>query len=146
MKINQGLRMGRELPLPTRERTTMDSGSFRQLVGDQQRRLSTEHFERLMGDMERQGKRLAEHRTVGELRTYKDLVRKIVNEAVSHGVGLEDTSGFPYRGKERRYKILKELDHQLITLTNDVLEDQEKPIDILARVGEIKGLLVNLYF
>lgn len=146
MKINQGLRVGRELPSLPREKPAVDGGAFRQLVKNQQQKLNTEQLNRLMTEIDRQGERLAEHRTVEELRAYKELVRKFVKEAVSHGVALEDTSGFPFRGKERRYKVLKELDQQLINVTNEVLDEQEKQIDILARIGEIKGLLLNLYF
>lgn len=40
---------------------------------------------------------------------------------------------------------MKEIDDKLIQLTEEMM-DQEKPaIDLLERIGEIKGLLINLY-
>lgn len=105
--------MGRDTLTAPRERTVPGSSSFRQLMTDQQNRLSTDHLQRLLKEMDQQGERLGKHRTVEELRSYKELVRKFVKEAVAHGVGLEEKQGFPFRGKERRF-ILTELDEQLL--------------------------------
>ena len=43
------------------------------------------------------------------------------------------------------YKIVKEVDKALIDLTNSVLDKEKNSLDILSRVGEIKGLLINMY-
>jgi len=40
---------------------------------------------------------------------------------------------------------VKEIDQQLITLTEAVVEQEKPSIDLLDKIGEIKGLLINLY-
>jgi uncharacterized protein YaaR (DUF327 family) len=146
VKINQPMRVGRETTTSMRERSTHDLVSFQHMMKEQGKKLSVEQLTRLMTEIERQGERLTKRRTIEELRVYKDLVKKFVNEVVKFGVKLEDVSSFHIRGRDRRLKLLKELDKKLLELTDEILEENKESIDILARIGEIKGLLLNLYF
>ena len=50
------------------------------------------------------------------------------------------------RGRSRLYKIVKQVDAELLRLTDELLSDQAPTIDLLARIGEIRGMLINLYF
>ena len=58
---------------------------------------------------------------------------------------LEEQRGLGWRGRTKVYKIVKEVDKKLIDLANTVLEKEQNGLDILGLVGEIKGLLVNIY-
>lgn len=145
MKINQGMKPAAERPPLLRERTTLGHDSFKGMIREQEGRLGAEQLRQLLDDMDRRGELLAKHRTFENLRGYKDTVRKFVQEAVTNGYSLQEHSGF-LRGRERRHKLLKELDTQLIALTNEVMDQQKTVVDLLSRIGEVKGLLVNLYF
>ncbi|MDY0394833.1 DUF327 family protein [Virgibacillus halophilus] len=37
------------------------------------------------------------------------------------------------------------MDEKLVKLTEDVLDQEKKTVDLLDTIGEIKGLLVNIY-
>jgi len=65
---------------------------------------------------------------------------------VRFGVALEDRRGVNRRGRSRLYKIVKAVDEQLLKLADELLEEQSATIDLLARIGEIRGMLINLYF
>ncbi|MCD8502852.1 MAG: DUF327 family protein [Bacillaceae bacterium] len=101
---------------------------------------------KLMEDIEDQGKILSESsRTVDELRKYKALVKEFMEDAVKLGLSLEERRGFNRRGRTKIYKIVKEVDRKLLDLTDALLVKQKKGLDILDMVGEIKGLLINIY-
>lgn len=102
-------------------------------------------FNQLIEEIDEQGKILAEKRTVEELRKYKQLVKEFIEDAVNHGLELQERRGFNRRGRTKIYKIVQEVDRKLLDLTNAVLEKQKSSLDILEMVGEIKGLLINLY-
>lgn len=102
-------------------------------------------LEKLLTKIEEQGKTLAETRTVEELRKYKQMVKEFMDDAVKLGLSLEEHKGFNRRGRTKVYKIVREVDRKLLDLTDAVLNEQKRSLDILAMVGEIKGLLVNLY-
>ena len=95
-----------------------------------------EKMMRLIGDIEEQGKILAESRTVEDLRRYKKLVKEFLAEAVNNGLKLEQQRGFNRRGRTKVYKIVKEVDSKLIELTNLVLDrGEEGPGHFGARRG-----------
>lgn len=101
---------------------------------------------KLMEDIEDQGKILSEtSRTVDELRKYKAMVKEFMEDAVKLGLSLEERRGFNRRGRTKIYKIVKEVDRKLLDLTDALLVKQKKGLDILDMVGEIKGLLINIY-
>ncbi|TSB46672.1 YaaR family protein [Alkalicoccobacillus porphyridii] len=121
------------------------STTFSEVMNKQRVDKAMEQLTKLMQQVEDQGKVLSETRTVDELRKYKKLVKDFMEDAVAHGLSLEERRGFNRRGRTKIYKLVQEVDKQLIDLTNDVLNKEKSSLDILNKVGEIKGLLVNLY-
>ncbi|CAM5797175.1 MULTISPECIES: YaaR family protein [Brevibacillus] len=122
-----------------------DKVMFSELMSKGREQLNAERFQQLISDIEEQGKILAESRTVGDLRKFKSLVKSLLDDAVKNGLSLEERQGFNRRGRSRIYKIVKEVDKKLLELTDAVLKKQEPGLRILERVGEIKGMLINIY-
>ena len=121
------------------------STTFSEVMNKQRVDKVMEQLTKLMHQVEDQGKVLAETRTIDELHKYKKLVKEFMDDGVKHGLSLEEKRGFNRRGRTKIYKLVQEVDSKLIDLTNDVLDKQKSSLDILKKVGEIKGLLVNIY-
>nr|WP_275899699.1 YaaR family protein [Bacillus piscicola] len=121
------------------------STTFTEIMAQRRQEKAYERFTQMIDDIEDQGKVLAESRTAEELRKYKQLVKDFLQEAVDHGLSLEEKRGFNRRGRTKVYKIVEEVDRKLLDLTNAVLEKEKSGIGILDMVGEIRGLLVNVY-
>ncbi|ADC50916.1 hypothetical protein BpOF4_14335 [Alkalihalophilus pseudofirmus OF4] len=119
--------------------------SFQEVMGKQRDEKAYEKLSQLMQKIDDQGKVLAESRTVEELRKYKQLVKEFMEDALQFGLSLEERRGFNRRGRTKIYKIVQEVDRKLLDLTDAVLEKEKKGLQILDMVGEIKGLLVNIY-
>ncbi|PSL51125.1 hypothetical protein B0H94_10135 [Salsuginibacillus halophilus] len=122
-----------------------DQVKFTELMDQRRNDRNHERMNQLMQKIDDQGKVLAESRTVDELRKYKDLVKSFMNEAVENGLSLEEKRGFNRRGRTKVYKIVEEVDRKLLDLTNDVINKEKRGLDILDKVGEVRGLLVNMY-
>lgn len=122
-----------------------ESVSFQEVMSKGRQQMVHEKLTQLVQDIEDQGKVLAESRTIDELRKYKKMVKEFMDEAVQNGLQLEERRGFNRRGRTKIYKIVKEVDKKLIDLTNAVLDKEKTSLDILGMVGEIKGLLINIY-
>nr|WP_090886628.1 YaaR family protein [Evansella caseinilytica] len=119
--------------------------SFQEIM---QRGRDNQAYERLgalLEKIEDQGKVLADSRTVDELRKYKQYVKEFMDDAVNLGLSLEERKGFNRRGRTKVYKIVREVDRKLLDLTDAVLKQEKNGLEILNMVGEIKGLLVNIY-
>lgn len=119
--------------------------SFSEVMSKGRDQQNYDKLSRLMQQIDDQGKVLSETRTVDELRKYKQLVKEFMEDAVKFGLSLEERRGFNRRGRTKIYKIVKEVDRKLLDLTDAVIQKQKKGLEILDMVGEIKGLLVNIY-
>lgn len=64
---------------------------------------------------------------------------------MNHGLKLTEQYGFHWSGRSRVYHIVKTIDQKLLDVTNAVLEQERPRIDLLQTLGEIQGLIVNLY-
>jgi uncharacterized protein len=128
-----------------KEETTMESVSFTEVMAKKRNDIVWERLQQQVQQIEEQGKKLAESRTVEDLKKYKRLVKQFLDDAVQNGLQLEEQRGFSRGGRARIYKIVKEVDRKLIELTNEVLQKEQKRLDILRLVGEIQGLIINIY-
>ncbi|AJD92150.1 hypothetical protein JMA_28330 [Jeotgalibacillus malaysiensis] len=128
-----------------KEQIAKESVSFQDVMSKKRTTTLLDKLTAMSAEIEDQGKKLADSRTVEDLRKYKGLVKKFMEEAVNNGLQLEDQRGFNRRGRTKVYKIVKEIDTKLIDLTNQVLDKEKKGLDILSTIGEIQGLIINVY-
>ncbi|WP_456273251.1 YaaR family protein [Bacillus sp. AK031] len=122
-----------------------ESVSFSEVMAKKRTNVLHEKFAAMAKDIEAQGKVLAESRTVEDLIKYKKMVKSLLEEAVNNALQLEDQRGFNRRGRTKVYKIVKEVDRKLIDITNEVLQKESKSLNILNMVGEVQGMLINIY-
>lgn len=128
-----------------KEETAMESVSFTEMMAKKRNDIIWERVQQQVQQIEEQGKKLAESRTIEDLKKYKQLVKQFLDDTVKNGLQLEEQRGFSRGGRARIYKIVKEVDRKLIELTNNVLQKEQKGLDILRIVGEIQGLIINIY-
>ncbi|MBB2481645.1 YaaR family protein [Bacillus sp. APMAM] len=144
MEVNRVEKMNIK-QIQKKEEVATESISFSEVMSSGRANATYERLSKLVKDIEEQGQILAKSRTVDDLRKYKKLVKSFMKDAVDNGLKLEEQRGFNRRGRTKVYKIVKEVDKKLIDLTNAVLEKEKNGLDILGLVGEIHGLLVNIY-
>ncbi|MDR7235686.1 YaaR family protein [Neobacillus drentensis] len=146
MKIQDSIRMNMGDPrLSTSERTTSTSASFQKIMNSYSKELTQDHLHQLLKDIDQQGIQLSEKPNFKELHKYKNLVKQFMGEVTKNGLGLHQTESWdPYSGN-KTLKTVQVLDRKLMELTDHVLNQQNAGISILERIGEIKGLLINLY-
>jgi uncharacterized protein len=145
MKIGQDIRPVLDTKQSEGKVGKKTSLSFGETVSKQSEKLHSEQLTRLLGDIETQGKRLLQSQTVRDLQLYKNLVQRFVKEAVNFGMQLKQNKSWNEQGRSRTLKLVKEIDEQLIQITEAVLSQEKDSISLLDKIGEIKGLLVNLY-
>jgi uncharacterized protein len=104
-----------------------------------------QHLEELLGKIQQQGKRLGQTPTFGELKSYRDLVKKFMSEAVGQMYDVENGSGWDRRGRQKSYTLVKNVDETLAALTEDVRHGQERQLAILEKMDSIRGMLVDMY-
>ncbi|HLR68819.1 YaaR family protein [Virgibacillus alimentarius] len=143
MKISQEMRSQIET---TFNRTAGKSKQgFDRMVQSQTHQLRQQAIEQLIRDITHQGEKLAHFRSFKDLVKFKHMIKDLLQETVSNGLDIKKSYRFNYGGQNHELSIIKEVDEKLIALTEEMMNHEKKSVDLLGMIGEIKGLLVNLY-
>ncbi|ANY73625.1 hypothetical protein BBD41_14150 [Paenibacillus ihbetae] len=147
MKINPGFRpLNSGIPAPDNSSRPVQQRSFSDMMQQQGERATHEELSRQMREIALQGDRLAKSMTVRELKAYKLMVRRFLEETVRRGVKMKETRGWDRRGRGKRYNVIDEIDSVLLAMADELLYTEQGRIDLLNKVGEIRGMLINLVF
>lgn len=98
----------------------------------------------MMKNITLQGEKLARSRNFKDLAKFKRLIKSFLGETVSGGLRIKKEQSFNRNGSSH-LTLIKQVDEKLIELTEQVMSQEKKTVDILGLIGEIKGLLINLY-
>lgn len=106
---------------------------------DLQERLTT-----LMDKIDEQGKKISEHMDIRDMRQYRSLVKEFVNEVVNRSHKFSRENFLDRRGRHRVYGMVKLVDKNLDDLAEALVADEKDHLDILGRVDDIRGLLLDI--
>lgn len=99
----------------------------------------------LMEEITMQGERLAKRRDVKDMRHYRGLVKEFMNEVVSHSHAFSRENFLDRRGRHRVYGIIRLIDENLDQLAQELVKDEQDNLAILSKIGEIRGLLLDIF-
>lgn len=119
--------------------------SFATIMRNSQSKLQLDSLNQLMDRIDFQGQRLAKQRTIENLIDYKNSVKQFVSESLSYGLELSEKQSFHPNGGMKSHQLVEVIDEKLLAINDEVLDNEKEGIEVLRLVGEMKGLLVNLY-
>ena len=101
--------------------------------------------ESLMMDITTQGERIARHMDIRDLKQYRGLVREFLNEVVYRSHKFSRENFLDRRGRHRVYGIIRLIDQNLDELAKELVKEEQDNIAILAKIGEIEGLILDIF-
>lgn len=99
----------------------------------------------LMEEITMQGERLYKRRDVRDMRRYRSLVKEFLNEVVTRSHSFSRENFLDKRGRHRVYGIIRLVDENLDELAKELVKDEKDNLAILNKIGEIKGLLLDIF-
>lgn len=102
-------------------------------------------LEKMFDDVERQGRILSETMNLKDMKKYRDLIQKFLDYAVNEMYKMNEQHGWDRRGRHKIYLMIETVNKELETLTSMLLADQKDGIGFLAKIDQIRGLLVDIY-
>lgn len=99
----------------------------------------------LMGEISQQGKRIAKHTDIRDMRRYRELIKSFLNEVVNRSHQFARQNFLDKRGRHRVYGIVKLIDENLDKLAEELIKDEKDNIAILHTIDEIRGLLLDIF-
>lgn len=145
VKINQDVRVGFDKGIQDQKQKHTGNIKFSELVQKHDEKLHVQQLNKLLAEIEKAGERLNRSQTFKELTKYKTLVKRFVRETVDFGMDLKQSHTWNQFGEGRKLNIVETIDKKLVELTEEIMVKEKESIDILGKIGEIKGLLINLY-
>ncbi|RYM04909.1 DUF327 family protein [Sporolactobacillus sp. THM7-7] len=125
-------------PLPSKQQM-----SFDRMMEGARSAVHAEELKTLLGKVDQQARRVAVSRTVRDVQLYKKYVRSFIRAAVQSGLRTKQSRSWQ-RGAAVQ-TLIGTVDEKLITLTEDLLDKNKNELNLLKQLGEIRGLLINLY-
>ena len=104
---------------------------------------SEEALQELLDDVHSAGDALRLRPLAEEIRRYKQAVRQFLHYVVANGYSVK-TESYLFNHEKRRKVQIEVVDRKLEQLAAGILSGQLGQVDILARLDEITGLLVDL--
>lgn len=143
MKISQDIH--RQVDQAKYKNSSEGKQSFEKIVQTQTEKLQQTEVQKLMKGITEQGERLAKFRSFKDLAKFKRMIRDFIQETVYNGLELSESRNFNMSSYSHKLVTIKEIDEKLVELTEDILDQEKKTVDLLDVIGEVRGLLVNLY-
>ncbi len=98
----------------------------------------------MLKDINVQGNLIARHMDIREMKKYRGLIKDFLNEVVNRSHKFSRENFLDRRGRHRVYGIIRLVDEKLDEVAQLLVEDEQKQIDILGKIGEIEGLLLDI--
>ncbi|MCK9443451.1 MAG: YaaR family protein [Tissierellaceae bacterium] len=101
-------------------------------------------LQELFGKIEDQASKLSEKLFIDDLIQYKKLVKEFLNISVNNSHVFYKENSLDRRGRHRIYSLVKKVDKELDELTQEFLDLENNRINILKKINEIQGILVDI--
>ena len=122
----------------------IENSVFRRTLTDMSQDMYAARLADMKKEIDEQGQRLADRVDVRELEKYRRLIREFLDEIVSNGYTFSREDAYASRGKHRYIATVKIIDEKLDALGKEVIKEHADKIEILNKVDDIRGLLLDL--
>lgn len=132
-------------PIEIKSTPKESDGSFKfMLVSNIEEKDLQNKLGSLMDEITAQGERIAKHMDVTDMKKYRSLVKEFMNEVVNRSHKFSRENFLDRRGRHRVYGIVRLVDKNLDELAEELVKDEKDHINILNKVDEIRGLLIDI--
>lgn len=142
IKVNQ---VNPSAPVEQAKQVQQSDGNFKfTLVShieeqDLQARLTS-----LMEEITMQGDKLSKKRDVKDMKKYRGLIKDFMNEIINRSHSFSRENFLDRKGRHRVYGIIRLIDENLDELAKELVKDEQDHLAILGKIGEIRGLLLDI--
>ena len=98
----------------------------------------------MMQEITEQGEKIAKHMDIKDMRKYRELVKGFLNEVVNRSHKFSRENFLDRRGRHRVYGIVKLVDKNLDELAGELVKEDKNHLEIVGRIDDIRGLLLDI--
>lgn len=143
IKVNQA---AQSAPVDQAASATPSDGSFKFTLASHIEETELQaRLQSLMEEITMEGEKLSKRRDVKDMKHYRGLVKDFLNEVVTRSHSFSRENFLDRRGRHRVYGIIRLVDENLDQLAQELMKDETDNLAILNKIGEIRGLLLDIF-
>jgi uncharacterized protein YaaR (DUF327 family) len=119
--------------------------SFTEILENTEEDKMRQALNEILEEINKKGRELINKRTVENLLVYRKMVRDFVEDAVDFGLKVNARRGYGLSGRTKILRTVSTIDQRLVELTDIIIKQEKKGVGLLKKVGQIEGLLVNIF-
>ena len=104
-----------------------------------------ERLNLMMQEITQQGDKISKKKDIREMQRYRKLIKEFLNEVVTRSHVFSRENFLDRKGRHRVYGIIRLVDENLDELAQELVMDEKDSISILGKIGEIQGLLLDIF-
>ncbi|MBE5847689.1 MAG: DUF327 family protein [Lachnospiraceae bacterium] len=138
--------VSQNLPIEPEKQVQQTDGSFKFTLASHieetelQARLSS-----MMEEITMQGNKISKKMDVRDMKRYRGLIKDFMNEIISRSHSFSRENFLDRKGRHRVYGIIRLVDQTLDELAQELVKDEKDHIAILGKIGDIEGLLLDIF-
>lgn len=143
LKINQ---IQQTLPVEHTTQVSQGDNTFKfTLVSHIEEAELQARLQGLMQAIIEEGDKLAKRKDLRDMKHYRGLVKDFLNEIISRSHEFSRENFLDRRGRHRVYGIIRLVDENLDALAQELMKEEKDNLAILSKIGEIRGLLLDIF-
>lgn len=111
---------------------------------DQAQHLQKKELQDFLKGFDDKVKTLSQSFSLADLADFKEMVRSFLRSTFGQSRRLTEESFWDFRGRPKVMARIQKIDQSLEDLGKQVLETHSKPLDLLQKMDEIRGLIIDL--
>ena len=127
-----------------RSASESDALLFRRTLTDLSQEMYAARLKELKKKIDEQGENLSEKVDIKEFEKYRKLIREFIDEVVSNGYTFDKEDAYASRGRHRYIATVRIVDQKLDELCKEVMKEHADNIEILSKIDDIRGLLLDM--
>lgn len=143
IKVNQ---IAEPVPVQESQRVQEADGSFKFMLASHIAESELqEKLTGLMSEIVAQGEKISKKKDIRDMRRYRGLIKDFMNEIVNRSHEFSRENFLDRKGRHRVYGIIRLVDTTLDELAKELCKEESDNMAILAKIGEIRGLLLDIF-
>lgn len=99
----------------------------------------------MLEEITQQGDKIKKKMDIRDMKHYRALIKSFMNEIVNRSHEFTRENFLDRRGRHRVYGMIRQVDDALDELARELVADEKDALQILSRVDEIRGLLLDIF-
>ena len=143
MKVNQ---VQQPVPVETPEQVQQTDDKFKFILTS---KLEDEglaaRLNVMMQNISMQGRQISKKHDIRDMQRYRTMIREFLNEVVTRSHSFSRENFLDKKGRHRVYGIIRLVNQNLDALTQEMLKEEKDNITIMGIIGDIEGLLLDIF-